>query len=104
MRTAGKWSVPSVNFAFCFSNYFLLKGKSTLIANMISRHEYGYRGRQKHLISKQAKKTHKDNPYDPAVLEDPEVTLWPVDKLSQAESVFDIMKATKEANGRNCAT
>ena len=64
-------------------------GKSTLIANMLLREEYGYRGRKKILFSKQAKAgMGADNPYDPAVINDKEVECFAVQHLSEAENVF----------------
>jgi hypothetical protein len=68
-------------------------GKSTLISNFTQRVEYGLRGRPKHLISKQAQKgAGYDNPYDPAVIDDPEVECWPCEKLSEAENVFQTIR------------
>ena len=45
-------------------------GKSTFVANMILVESWGFSGRHKNLISKEAAKVGDDNPYDPKVVDD----------------------------------
>ena len=63
-------------------------GKSTFVANMILVESWGFSGRHKNLISKEAAKGADDNPYDPKVLDDPDTDCWPVAELKDAEQVF----------------
>ena len=63
-------------------------GKSTFVANMILDERWGFSGRHKNLISKEAAKVGDDNPYDPKVLDDPDTDCWPVAELKDAEQVF----------------
>ena len=44
-------------------------GKSTFVTNLITREDYGFRGRRKNLITREAQKdVADDNVYDPQVL------------------------------------
>ena len=56
-------------------------GKSTFVANMILVESWGFSGRHKNLISKEAAKVGDDNPYDPKVVDDPDTDCWPVEEL-----------------------
>ena len=62
-------------------------GESTFVANVILDERWGFSGRHKNLISKEAAKVGDDNPYDPEVLDDPDTDCWPVAELKDAEQV-----------------
>ena len=64
-------------------------GKSTFVANVILDKRWGFSGRRKNLITKEAAKGADDNPYDPKVLDDPDTKCFPVEKLKDAEAVFN---------------
>ena len=67
------------------------------------RDDYGFKGRRENLISKEAQKgVGADNPYDPEVIDDPDVKCFPVEELTEAEAAFDEIKEyeSREGEGR----
>ena len=69
----------------------------------MKRDDYGFKGRRKNLISKEAQKgVGADNPHDPEVIDDPEVKCFPVEELTEAEAAFDEIKEyeSREGEGR----
>ena len=64
-------------------------GKSTFVANVMLDERWGFSGRHKNLISKEAAKGADDNPYDPEVLDHKDTECFPVAELKDAEQVFN---------------
>ena len=63
------------------------------MVQLCKRKDYGLKGRPKNLISPQAREgLGDDNPYDPDVINDPEVRCFPCPTLAEAEGAFEVIK------------
>ena len=78
----------------------VLSGKSSIAYQIMKRDDYGFKGRRKNLISEEAQKgVGADNPYDPEVIDNPEVKCFPVMELTEAEAAFDEIKEYESQEG-----
>ena len=100
MRPAWQWCVRSL--CETPSKIFVYRRKvHALGANLHETRLRFQREREKHLLSRQAKKgLGEDNPLERAgVLDDPETTCWPIGELSQGKGVFEIIKGRGAQKG-----
>jgi hypothetical protein len=71
------------------------------MTNFLKRVDYGYTEMEQHLLSPEAKRSSRSggrlNPYDPLVLDDPDITCHAYECFEQAKEVFeDLEEAPKE--------